>query len=161
MHDSRRYPGRPLVGAGAVVHRDDKVLLIKRAYPPNAGKWAIPGGLVELGESAKAAAEREVKEETGLTVKIEGLLDVGTDIHRDDKGEIEYHFILVDYVARPAGGGLRMSAESKDCGWFSKEKIADLEMPDGTRKVIESYYDASAASRRYPRRSLRTRSIQK
>ena len=80
------------------------MLLLKRRFPPNQGRWAIPGGLVELGESVTEAALREVKEETGLEIKIESLLDVATDVHHDPAGRIKYHYVLVDYVARRARG---------------------------------------------------------
>ena len=84
----RRYPSLPLVGAGAVVHRGEKVFLVKRRYAPNRGKWALPGGLVELGEKVEDAAAREVLEEPGLHVRLEGLLDVGTDIHFDRRSNL-------------------------------------------------------------------------
>lgn len=116
MEVRRRYPTRPLVGAGAVVHRGPRVLLVRRRYPPNQGKWALPGGLVELGEKVEDAAVREVLEETGLTVKIEALLDVQTDLLKDAKSRIEYHYILVDYLANPTGGKLRLNQESSAAG---------------------------------------------
>ena len=81
MKERGEYPTRPLVGAGAVVHTGSKVLLVKRKYPPNEGRWALPGGLVELGEGVQDAAVREEREYTGLKVVVEGLIDVGTDIH--------------------------------------------------------------------------------
>jgi ADP-ribose pyrophosphatase YjhB (NUDIX family) len=92
----REYPSRPLVGAGAVVCDGPKVLLIKRKNPPNEGRWALPGGLVELGERVQDAVVREVKEGTGLEVVLEGLLDVATDIHLDERSRPRYHYVLVD-----------------------------------------------------------------
>lgn len=140
MKVRRKYPSRPLVGAGAVVHRGNRALLIKRRYPPNEGKWALPGGLVDLGERVQDAAAREVLEETGLRVQVEGLLDVGTDIHFDRDSKLEYHYVLVDYVARPVGGRLRLNAESSDHGWFSAVEFKNLEMSEGTREVLELYF---------------------
>ncbi len=159
MRDTRRYPKRPLVGAGAVVHKGDRALLVKRRYPPNAGRWSIPGGMVELGESARDAASREVSEETGLSVAIERLLDVVTDVHRDKTGLIEYHFILVDYVARPVGGRLAVNAESSECGWFTKDEVDKIDMSKGTRETLMTYFGGTGPkSRRYARRSPSTRS---
>ncbi|MDA4121033.1 MAG: NUDIX hydrolase [Thaumarchaeota archaeon] len=140
MRAGRRYPSRPLVGAGAVIHRGRKVLLVLRKFPPNRGKWALPGGLVELGEKPSEAAVREVREETGLTVRIEGLLDVGTDLHRDNSSRVEYNFVLVDYVARPVRGKLKLNPESADYGWFSSDEAEKLETSRGTREVLRKYF---------------------
>lgn len=141
MDPSRRYPSRPLVGAGAVVRRGGRVLLLKRSNPPNQGRWAIPGGLVELGESTEAAATREILEETGLKVRIDGLLDVQTDLHRDDRSKIEFHYILIDYLATPVKGRLKVNSESQDYGWFTFAESRKLDMSDGTRAVLALHFE--------------------
>jgi ADP-ribose pyrophosphatase YjhB (NUDIX family) len=133
------------VGAGAVVHRRGRVLLVRRSFPP---KWALPGGLVELGESASHAAAREVLEETGLRVSIEGLLAVDTDIHRDRASKIRFHYILVDYLARPTGGRVRLNAESSACGWFNWEEVVHMTMSSATRAVLKKYFESTSHSLR-------------
>ena len=140
MEAPRRYPTRPLVGAGAVVHRRGRVLLLQRKNPPNAGKWALPGGLVELGETVQGAAVREIEEETGLVVVIEGLLDVQTDLHIDEDSRIEYHYVLVDYLAKPVSGRLRLNAESSASGWFTRHQAGGLAMGSGTRSVLRLFF---------------------
>lgn len=144
----RRYPTRPLVGAGAVVHRGGNVLLVRRKNPPNEGRWSLPGGLVEVGESTQAAAAREVYEETGLEVSIEGLLDVQTDIHRDRRSRIEYHFVLVDYSAHSSSGSPRINGESSEWGWFGETQLEGLDMSEGTRAVLQTFYTAKMRPRR-------------
>ena len=158
---SREYPSRPLVGAGAIVHRGGRVLLVKRKYPPNEGKWSLPGGLVELGETVHGAAAREVKEETGLTVAIEGLLDVGTDVHYGKGSSPKYNYVLVDYVARPVGGKLKLNNESSESGWFAREKAEALDMTPGTRAVVTRFFELESVGFKLPaRRSSQKRSAQ-
>jgi 8-oxo-dGTP diphosphatase len=132
----RRYPARPLVGVGAVIRKAGKVLLILRRRPPNAGMWSLPGGLVELGETTAKAVEREVKEETNLRVRVEDLLFVGTELLRDSGGRVEYHFVLIDFTARPIGGRVKLNAESSSFGWFSADDIKRLNVTRGTREVL-------------------------
>jgi 8-oxo-dGTP diphosphatase len=136
----RRYPSRPIVGAGAVVHSRGRVLLVKRKNPPNQGKWALPGGLVELGETSQEAAVREILEETGLRVRVEGLLDVQSDLHRDARSRLEYHYVLVDYLAEPIGGRLKLNAESYASGWFNGPQTRRLTMSEGTRSVLDLFF---------------------
>lgn len=113
---------------------------MKRSNPPNQGRWAIPGGLVELGETVQDAAVREIQEETGLKVRIEGLLDVQTDLHLDKGSKIEYHYILVDYLATPVSGSLKLNPESSDGGWFTAGQVEHLPMSEGTRAVLRLFY---------------------
>lgn len=148
MKESRRYPSRPLVGAGAVIHRGSKVLLVRRKNPPNRGRWALPGGLVELGESVESAAAREVLEETGLKVDLDGLIDVQTDIHLDADSRFEYHYILIDYTATPGPGPVVLNGESSEYGWFREPELKELEMSAGTKNVLSLYFKRAVRPRR-------------
>jgi ADP-ribose pyrophosphatase YjhB (NUDIX family) len=136
----REYPSRPLVGAGALVCDGPKVLLVKRKYPPNEGRWSLPGGLVELGERVEEAAAREVKEETGLDVVLERLLDVATDIHLDKRMRPRYHYVLVDYLAHSVGGRLRLNSESSAFGWFTAEQARRLDTSKETRNLLALHF---------------------
>lgn len=153
MKARREYPSRPLVGAGAVVYDGPKVLLIKRKNPPNEGRWALPGGLVELGERVQDAVVREVKEETDLEVVLEGLLDVATDIHLDERSRLKYHYVLVDYLARRVGGRVRLNPESSDFGWFTAAQARKLGMSEGTREVLALHFRRRRIARRRSARS--------
>lgn len=113
---------------------------MKRKNPPNRGRWALPGGLVELGETTEDAATREILEETGLRVEVEGLLDVQTDLHLDGSSRLEYHYVLVDYLAKPRGGRVKLNQESSASGWFNARQAKSLDMSDGTRKALGHFF---------------------
>jgi 8-oxo-dGTP diphosphatase len=101
---TREYPSRPFVGIGTVVLRPDAVLLVRRGRPPALGAWSIPGGAQELGETAEAAARRELQEETGLVVGALSLVAHVDSVHRDPDGRVQYHYTILDFVARWASG---------------------------------------------------------
>jgi ADP-ribose pyrophosphatase YjhB (NUDIX family) len=136
MASEREYPKCPLVGAGALVVRRGRILLVKRKNPPNRGRWTVPGGLVELGESVEEAAARELKEELGVRAKVGSLFDVITYVELDRSGRIRYHFVLVDYIVRPLGGRLRLNPESSAYGWFTEAQVEMLDMAEDTREVV-------------------------
>ena len=96
----RLYPKQPIIGVGAVIIKNGKILLEKRKNEPGRGKWSIPGGLVELGENVEQTVIREVKEETGLEVEKPEHIDIVDNIVRDENGEIKYHFVIIDYFVK-------------------------------------------------------------
>ena len=114
--ESREYPARPIVGVGAVILTSDPVgvVLIKRRYEPLAGRWSLPGGTVEVGESLEQALVREIVEETGLDVEVGPVVEVFDRILRDDDGRVRFHFVLVDYLCRPRGGRLQHGSDVDD-----------------------------------------------
>jgi 8-oxo-dGTP diphosphatase len=119
----REYPEGPIVAVGAVVLDGDRVLLVRRGKAPLAGEWSLPGGAVELGETLEGALRRELKEETGLLVEPVGLAAVLDRIHRDSAGAVEYHYVLVDYVCRAAGGELRCASDAAEVRWVTLEDL--------------------------------------
>jgi ADP-ribose pyrophosphatase YjhB (NUDIX family) len=111
---TRTYPPRPIVGVGAVVLVDGRVVLVKRRHEPLAGQWSLPGGTLELGETLEAGVAREVLEETGLVVDVGPLLEVFDRIVLDETRRVRYHFVLVDYLCRTAGGTLASASDASD-----------------------------------------------
>lgn len=101
--DLRKYPVRPHIGVGGVIRWRDRVLLIKRKYDPDAGKWAIPGGHLELGETLAEGALRECQEETGLQLVVGKQTKAIDKIMRDPDTRIKYHYVLVDFLMEIVG----------------------------------------------------------
>jgi 8-oxo-dGTP diphosphatase len=124
----RLYPSRPIVGVGAIIVHEGKILLEKRKNAPGKGKWSVPGGLVELGESIEQAVIREVREETGLEVEEPRLIDVVDDVSLDEKGAVKYHFVIVDYVINVMRGVPKAASDAEDLKWvpFSGVEAYDL-----------------------------------
>src|ERR1700746_3045292 len=96
----REYPDAPLVGVGAIIIEEDRVVLVKRGHPPLAGKWSIPGGVLEVGETLRKAVVREVREETGLMIEPGELLGVFERVLPDDEGRFQYHYVLIYFLCR-------------------------------------------------------------
>jgi 8-oxo-dGTP diphosphatase len=132
----RDYPDRPIVGVGAVVIQDGRVLVVRRATEPLKGEWSIPGGMLELGEKLREGIAREVREETGLEVDVGEVLDVFDSIFPDPEGRTQYHFVLIDYLCRPTGGELRASSDVSDAKWVTAEEASQLGMKCATLGVI-------------------------
>jgi ADP-ribose pyrophosphatase YjhB (NUDIX family) len=135
----RRYPPRPLVGVGVVVLSGDRVLLIRRARPPRAGEWSLPGGLQRLGETVADAGRREVEEETGLAVAIAGLVDVVDLIERDEAdGRIRWHYTLVDLYATCARATPPVPrSDASEARWLALDTLATADLWQETRRVID------------------------
>ena len=124
MQDFRIHPARPVVGVGAVIFDGEHVLLVKRGHAPLEGEWSLPGGVVELGETLEAAVAREVLEETGLVVEVGPLVEVLDRVQHASDGRVEYHYVLIDYLCRPSGGGLASASDADAVEWV---RLADLE----------------------------------
>src|SRR5713226_4922753 len=97
----REYPESPLVGVGAVIVQNHRVLLIRRGQAPLLGEWSLPGGVLECGEALREAAVREAREETGLLVETVEMLGVYERVIPGDDGRTRYHYVLIDFLCRP------------------------------------------------------------
>jgi len=133
----RRYPPCPLVGVGVLVVEGEKILLVKRESEPGKGRWSIPGGLLEIGELLRDGAKRETKEETGIDVEINDLLDVIDNIVRDEEGKVCYHYVLVDFLGHPVGGQLQPGTDVKEARWASIIELDDLTTTRTLRRLVE------------------------
>ena len=125
-----------MVGVGVLVVDADRYLLIRRAADPDKGLWAIPGGLVKIGEKVKQAAVREVREETGLEVELDRILAVIDKIVRDELAKIRYHFVIVDYGAHVVGGSLGASSDALEARWVVKDELGNYELTDSFRDLL-------------------------
>lgn len=134
---SREYRELPRVGVGAIVIREGRILLVKRASSPGKGLWAPPGGLVELGETVREAAEREMLEETGISVRAKEAFYIFDFIDRDSGGNIKYHYIIIDFLADYLGGDPKAADDVSDARWVSPEETAALNLSPTTRKLLE------------------------
>ncbi len=142
--NSRQYPARPLLGVGALILDDSRVLLVERGRPPLVGYWSLPGGLVETGERLEDALVREVFEETGLQVTADSIATVFERIMPDESGACEYHYVLVDFYCTVAGGDLRPGDDSKRAEWFEVDTLEYLLLTAGTRDVIRACWSQLA-----------------
>ena len=144
---SREYPARPVVGVGAVVYvtpgdsvalglTRPGVILVKRGHQPLAGEWSLPGGTLEVGETLETAIVREVAEETGLIVDVGPVIEVFDRIMLDDQQRVQYHFVLVDYLCRPAGGVLRAGSDATDVAVADPSALGSFRLTDKAAGVI-------------------------
>jgi ADP-ribose pyrophosphatase YjhB (NUDIX family) len=134
---SREYPDLPRVGVGAIVLDGDRVLLVRRGRAPSAGKWSLPGGLVELGETTLEAARREVQEECGLDVRIGPVAGVLDRVIRDGDGRVRYHWVLVDYLAYTESMSLAAGSDAAEAQWVPVGDVHRYDTTDGLLDMIE------------------------
>ena len=134
---SRQYPAQPIVGVGAVIVHEDKVVLVKRRFEPLAGQWSLPGGRLELGETLEAGVAREILEETGLDVQVGPVVDVFDRILLDPERKVRYHYVLVDYLCRPRGGLLRHGSDVAAAELVSPDDLDRFRLTPKATSVIE------------------------
>jgi 8-oxo-dGTP diphosphatase len=134
----REYPDSPVVGVGAVVIKDGKVLLVERGIAPGKGLWAIPGGSLKLGETLQQGAEREILEETGITIKAGEPFFSFDFFERDGDGRIRFHYVIVDMKADYISGEVQGADDALDARWVSPGELNDLPVSKNTLKVLEN-----------------------
>ena len=132
----REFPETPLVGIGAIIIENARVVLVKRAHPPLQAEWSIPGGVLEVGELMREAAIREAHEETGLTVDPGELLGVYDRVLRDANQRVQYHYVLIDFLCRRVAGDLAAASDAAEVRWFTRDELPVLKLAEETLDVI-------------------------
>lgn len=136
---SREYPPCPLVAVGVFVLRDDRCLVVRRGRDPGLGHWSIPGGRIELGESARAAALRELAEECGpdLKVDLKGVAVLLNRIRSDPDGRVRYHYVLLDFVAEHTSGEAVAGSDALEVRWATPAELATMPTTRGLAALVD------------------------
>jgi ADP-ribose pyrophosphatase YjhB (NUDIX family) len=135
----REFPQAPLIGVGAVIVQDGRVLLVQRGRDPMKGQWTLPGGVLEVGESLVEGVAREVREETGLEIEVLELVELLDRIHRED-GRVRFHYVIADYLCRVTGGELHAASDADAVRWIERAEWnshSALKIDPITTRVIE------------------------
>lgn len=135
------YPESPRAAVGAIVMRGGRVLLVERGNPPAQGVWAIPGGSVELGETMREAAEREVLEETGVRIRAGELVHAFDSVVRDDDGRVRFHYVILDFAAEDLGGEVVAGGDAADARFVSREESRGLRINRATVELLRELHD--------------------
>ena len=133
----KEYPKHPIVGVGAIIIQNGKILIVRRGSEPGKGKWSVPGGLVELGETVKQTVVREVKEECGLDVEVDRLIDVVDSMTFDENGKLKYHFVILDFFVKLKGGELKPGDDAKEALWVPLEEVEKYDLTRTFRDFLK------------------------
>jgi len=146
MTDKREYPERPVVGVGGVVIRDGRALLVRRGSEPLKGQWSIPGGTLELGETIAEGVVRELREETGLEVRVVDLIEVFERIFPGE-GRPQYHFVILDYLCEAPNGTPQPGSDVTDVAFATEEELARYHLTPTATRVIQNAFRMARARR--------------
>ena len=143
---SRRYPSAPICAVGALIYRGSQILLVRRGKAPSLGKWSVPGGRLRLGETLEAAVIRETREETRLEVRPSRVGKVVEHLLKDERGEIEYHYVIVDYVCRIVGGSPRPASDVSEVRFVEISELSQWDVTEGTAQVIREVFEGTTGT---------------
>ena len=135
------YPTRPVVAVGAIVFKNNRVLLVRRAQPPSQDLWAIPGGRVKIGETLQEAAEREILEETGIIIQAREPVYAFDYIERDGSAPPRFHYVIIDLIADYVRGEARAGDDAADVRWVAAEELASLKVSSKTVRLLKTQYN--------------------
>jgi len=169
----REFPEWPMVGVGGVVIEQDRALLVRRAREPALGEWTIPGGLLEVGETLAAGVAREIREETGLIVRVVELIEALERIF-SASGEIRrgpepagvaadaqeatqapearirprYHYVILDYLCERVSGEPAMSDEISDLAFVREAELGNYRLTPAATRVLHKAFQMARARKR-------------
>lgn len=133
---TREYPERPIVGVGAIIFSNGRVLLARRGRDPGKGEWSLPGGAAEVGETLAQAVIREVEEETGLTVQPTSLVKTLERIFYDEEGRVRYHYVLCDFLCEILSGRINPASDVDEVEFVPVDKLPTYKVAAITQEVI-------------------------
>ncbi len=161
---SREYPDRPVVGVGGVVIENGRALLIRRGSEPMLGQWSIPGGTLELGESLENGVVRELREETGLTVRIVEMIEVFDRIYEDqadaagggtldstgkaaEKKGPRYHHVIIDYLCERIDGEAKAGSDVTDVAFATEDELERYGLTETATRILRKAFVMDRARR--------------
>jgi ADP-ribose pyrophosphatase len=139
--ENNGYPTQPVVAVGAIVFRNNRVLLVRRGQPPSQDLWAIPGGRVEIGETLQEAAEREILEETGITIHAREPVYTFDYIEREKSASPRFHYVIIDLTADYVGGEIMAGDDAAEARWIAADELAGLKVSSKTLKLLKKQFD--------------------
>jgi len=142
----RRYPQSPIASVAVCVLNGQRILVAKRANPPSQGLWSVPGGMVELGETLQEAARREINEECGIRIEVGEIFNVENLIVPDEKGRIQFHYIITYLVAHYTSGEARPDSDALDVRWATPQELNNLDMHPVVRKNMLKAFEIGRSS---------------
>jgi 8-oxo-dGTP diphosphatase len=162
MTTRREYPELPMVGVGGVVIQDGRALLIRRGTEPMKGEWSIPGGMLEVGETLVQGVERELLEETGLTVRVIELIEVferisdakSPDVDVQPNPRPQYHFVIVDYLCEVVSGVAIAGSDVTDLAFAAEHELSQFNLTPTATRIFKKAF-AMAATRNCAQRNSR------
>jgi 8-oxo-dGTP diphosphatase len=137
----REYPHGPIAASHAITFRDSKVLLVRRAQEPSKGRWSVPGGMVELGETIREAARRELREECGIEVETTEVVDVVDSIVLDESGQVRFHYVVIYLLAQYLNGLDCPSSDALEVRWVALNELGTLDMHPLARRTVQKAFE--------------------
>jgi ADP-ribose pyrophosphatase YjhB (NUDIX family) len=152
MAFSREYPDRPVIGAGGVIIDNGRTVLIRRGTEPLLGEWSIPGGTIEIGETIEEAVRRELREETGLEVRVLELIELFDRIYLDNhstapaaKKKPRFHYVIADYLCELTGGEPRAGSDVTDLAFAREDELVRFHLTEKATSVLKKAFAMSRA----------------
>ncbi len=152
MAFSREYPDRPVIGVGGVIIDNGRTVLIRRGTEPLLGEWSIPGGTIEIGETLEEAVHRELREETGLEVRVLELIELFDRIYLDqhstaatDKKKPRFHYVIADYLCELTGGEPRAGSDVTDLALAREDELVRFHLTEKATSVLKKAFAMSRA----------------